>query len=48
MCPACIVSTAALFAGAGSMGGILAACLGTFRKFFSASVLILFHNTKEK
>jgi hypothetical protein len=32
MCPACIASTAAVVAGAGSTGGILAACIGKFRK----------------
>jgi hypothetical protein len=32
MCPACIASTAAVVAGAGSTGGILAVCIGKFRK----------------
>jgi hypothetical protein len=32
MCPACIASTAAVVAGAGSTGGILALCIGKFRK----------------
>jgi hypothetical protein len=41
MCPACIASTAAMVAGAGSAGGILAVCLGKFRQFFRASVLSL-------
>ena len=35
MCPACIASTAIMVAGAGSTGGILAVCIGKFRKFFS-------------
>ena len=35
MCPACFASAAAVVAGAGSAGGILAVCLGKFRKFFS-------------
>jgi hypothetical protein len=34
MCPACIASTAAIIAGAGSSGGILAVLIGKFRKFF--------------
>ncbi len=34
MCPVCIASTAAMVAGAGSTGGILAVCIGKFRKFF--------------
>lgn len=36
MCPACIASTAVMFAGAGSAGGILAVCIRKFRKFFKA------------
>jgi hypothetical protein len=36
MCPVCIASTAAMVAGAGSAGGILAVCIGKFRKLFSA------------
>jgi hypothetical protein len=32
MCPVCIASTAAVVAGAGSTGGILAVCIGKFRK----------------
>jgi hypothetical protein len=47
MCPACIASTAAIVAGAGSTGGILAVCIGKFRKFFRANRLGLFHRTKE-
>jgi len=34
MCPVCIASTAAMVAGAGSTGGILALCIGKFRTFF--------------
>jgi hypothetical protein len=34
MCPACIASAAMMAAGAGSTGGILAVCIGKFRKFF--------------
>jgi hypothetical protein len=47
MCPACIASTAAMVAGAGSTGGILAVCIGKFRRFFRASDLGLFHKTKK-
>ena len=47
MCPACIASTAVMVAGAGSIGGILALCIGKFRKFFRASGLGLFHNKGE-
>jgi hypothetical protein len=48
MCPACIASTAVMVAGAGSAGGILAVCIGKFRKVFRASGLGLFQKTKEK
>jgi hypothetical protein len=48
MCPACIASTAVMVAGAGSTGGILAVCIGEFRKFFRANGLGLFQKTKEK
>lgn len=34
MCPVCIANTAAMVAGVGSTGGILAVCIGRFRKFF--------------
>jgi hypothetical protein len=37
-----------MVAGAGSMGGILALCIGKFRKFFRASFVGLFQKTKEK
>jgi hypothetical protein len=37
-----------MVAGAGSTGGILAACIGKFRKVFRASGLGLFQKTKEK
>jgi hypothetical protein len=48
MCPACIESTALMVAGAGSAGGVLAVCIGKFRRFFRASGLNLFQKTKEK
>jgi hypothetical protein len=48
MCPVCIASTAAMVAGPGSTGGILAVCIGKFRKFFRVNRLGLFQKTKEK
>jgi hypothetical protein len=48
MCPACIASAAIIVAGAGSGGGILALCLGKFRKFFKANRPGLFQKTEEK
>ena len=48
MCPVCIASTAVMVAGAGSTGGILAVCIGKFRKFFRANRLGLFQKKKEK
>jgi len=48
VCPACIDSTAMIVAGVASTGGILAVCIGKFRKFFGASSLGLFQKTKEK
>ena len=46
MCPACIASTAVMVAGAGSTGGILAVCIGKFRKLFRANTLGLFQKTQ--
>jgi hypothetical protein len=48
MCPACIANTVVMVAGAASAGGILAVCIGKFRKFFRASNLGLFQKAKEK
>ena len=48
MCPACLASTAAMVAGVGSTAGILAVCIGKFRKVFSTSGLGLFQKIKEK
>jgi hypothetical protein len=48
MCPACIASAAVMAAGVGSTGGILAVCIGKFRKFFRANGLGLFQKIKEK
>jgi hypothetical protein len=42
MCPACIASAAAIIAGGGTSGGILAMCIGKFRKFFRANRFSLF------
>ncbi len=47
MCPACIESAAVIVAGAGSAGGILAVCIGKFRKLFRASSLGLLQKAKE-
>jgi hypothetical protein len=43
MCPACFANTAAIVAGAGSTGGILAVCIGKFRKFLRAKFPGLIH-----
>jgi hypothetical protein len=48
MCPVCIASAAAMVAGAGSTGGILAVCIGKFRKVFKANRLGLVQTAKEK
>jgi hypothetical protein len=48
MCPACIASAAVMAAGAGSTGGILAVCIGKFKKFFRVNGLVLFQKMKEK
>jgi hypothetical protein len=52
MCPVCIANAAVMAAGAGSTGGILAVCIGQFRKlsrkFFRANGLGLFKKIKEK
>jgi len=48
MCPACIASTAVMVAGVGSTGGILAVCIGKFRKLFKGKRLGLFQKIKEK
>jgi hypothetical protein len=48
MCPVCIASAAMMAAGVGSTGGILAVCIGKFRKFFKANGLGLFQKIKEK
>jgi hypothetical protein len=48
MCPACIANTAVMVAGVGSAGGVLAVCIGKFRKVFRAKALGRFQKTKEK
>ena len=48
MCPACIASTAVMIAGAGSTGGILAVCIGKFRRLLSANRLGVFQKRQEK
>ena len=48
MCPACIASAAALVAGAGSTGGILAVCAGKLKRFFRMRSPGLFRKSKEK
>ncbi len=48
MCPACIATTAAMLAGAGSAGGILAVCIGKLRRLFSPKGLVLLQNTEGK
>lgn len=48
MCPVCIANTATMVAGAGFTGGVLAVCVGKFRKVFRANVLGLFEKTEEK
>jgi hypothetical protein len=48
MCPACIASAAAMAAGAGSTGGMLAMCIGKFKKFFKVNSFGLLQKTKEK
>ena len=47
MCPACIATTAAMVAGAGSAGGFLATCIAKVRKFFRADRLGQFQNAQE-
>ncbi len=47
MCPVCIARTAAMVAGAGSTGGIMAVCIGKFRNFFRESRLAYFKGQSE-
>jgi len=48
MCPTCIEGAAVMAAGAGSMGGILAVCIGKFRNFFRTNGLCHLQKIKEK
>jgi hypothetical protein len=48
MCPVCIANTAVIVAGAGSAGGILAVCIGRFRRFLGADRLSAFQKFQEK
>lgn len=48
MCPLCIASAAAMAAGSGSIGGILAVCIAKFRKIFRPNGLGLIQKKKEK
>jgi len=43
-----MASAAAMAAGAVSMGGVLAICIGKFRKYFKANGFGLFQTIKEK
>ena len=48
MCPICIASTAAIVAGAGTTGGILAVCIDKIRDVFGAGHPGLSQKTKEQ
>jgi hypothetical protein len=48
MCPVCIAGAAVMAAGAGSTGGILAVCIGTFRKLFRMNDFSRTTRTREK
>jgi hypothetical protein len=37
MCPVCIANAAAMVAGAGSTGGVLALCIGKIKRVFTAN-----------
>jgi hypothetical protein len=48
MCPVCIANAAAMVAGAGSAGGVLAVCIGKLKRFFTANRSGLFQKTEER
>jgi hypothetical protein len=48
MCPVCIANAAAVVAGTGSTGGVLAVCIDKLRKHFSVNRFSLIPQTKEK
>jgi hypothetical protein len=47
ICPVCIANAAAVVAGAGSSGGVLAVCIGKLGKLFRANRVGLFQKRKE-
>jgi hypothetical protein len=47
MCPVCIANAAAMVAGAGSTGGVLAVCIGKVKRFFTANRPASIQKTKE-
>lgn len=47
MCPVCIANAAAMVAGAGSSGGVLAVCFNKFKRFFTTNRLGLCEKAKE-
>ena len=48
MCPVCIANAAAMAAGAASTGGVLAVCVGKFRKCFRARFLRVIERRKNQ
>jgi fatty acid/phospholipid biosynthesis enzyme len=48
MCPICIANAAAMVAGAGSTGGVLAVCIGKLKRFFTVNRPGLLQKTKER
>jgi hypothetical protein len=47
MCPLCIATAAVMAAGAGSTAGILAVCLGKFRRLFGVDRTDLFQKERK-
>jgi membrane protein YqaA with SNARE-associated domain len=47
MCPVCIANAAAMVAGAGSSGGVLAVFIGKLGKLFRANRFGLFQQKKD-
>jgi hypothetical protein len=47
MCPACIASTAAILAGAGSTGGFVAVCIAKFKKLIRTNRTSRFTRAEE-
>ncbi len=47
MCPVCIANAAAMVAGAGSTGGVLAVCIDKAKSFFTTNRPGLSQKTKE-